>query len=144
MAQATLTPAQHRRRLPDLVFQMGLPLALLLVVLFFAWSSPAFLVPSFVVLHIAALLQPRHLLDLVQAFGQFDKCAPRIGDEGDGDVELRHLSHVHGLDPHRFHFLEEFSEVVNLESDVIHDTPLSTHNGARRGRESERQARQCS
>ncbi|WP_159712780.1 ABC transporter permease [Geminicoccus flavidas] len=47
MAQATLPTAQHRhRRLPDLLFQMGLPLALLLVVLFFAWSSPAFLVPS--------------------------------------------------------------------------------------------------
>src|SRR5262245_37522178 len=53
----------------------------------------------------AAILICRSSLNLVEPFGQLDVGAPRIGDERDRRLQVRHIAHVGRLDPHRFQLL---------------------------------------
>src|SRR5690348_879709 len=77
------------------------------------------------------LKSPRYLYSqLVQTFVQLDIRAPGIGDEGEGDAQVRPLGKGHvELQPARFSFLAKSLETYDLEADVIEHAALRRNGG---------------
>src|SRR5687768_10186748 len=82
-------------------------------------------------------LWPKYqLLNLGEAVRQFDRRAPRVGDEGDCGVERGDPAVGDGeLDALRLELFAELLEVLHLEADVVIDAACGWRDGCGRWRE---------